>query len=54
MCDHFSFFLALQDHGFEDIATFEKGKCDDTMFLLPERDDRFRGSIGVQSRKPYE
>jgi len=52
MWDKYSLSQALANHGFIDIMTFGKGKCEDKMFLLPERDHQFSKSFGLQCRKP--
>lgn len=52
MWDRYSLSQALHEHGFVDVRPFVKGKCDDEMFLRPERDQQFSRGIGIECRKP--
>ena len=57
MWDYASLASELKKVGFVDITEFSQGTAEDPMFLLPERDHQFSGSIGryglgVQAFKP--
>jgi SAM-dependent methyltransferase len=52
MWDRYGLEKALRDHGFENVEPFEKGACDDEMFLRPERDHQFHKGFGLQCTKP--
>jgi predicted SAM-dependent methyltransferase len=41
MWDYFSLTQALSGHGFVNIKRFQRGDCDDEMFLRPEREHQF-------------
>jgi hypothetical protein len=58
MWDYSSLAYALSNHGFVDIRKFERGNCDDEMFLRPERDHQFIDNgkvfgLAIECRKPF-
>jgi predicted SAM-dependent methyltransferase len=51
MWDYHALYKALADHGFVEIKRFEQGKCEDEMFLRPERDHQFSHAIAIECMK---
>lgn len=52
MWDYHGLAAALAEHGFVNIRPFEHGKCDDEMFLRPERGYQFQHAVALECLKP--
>ncbi|MBU4153154.1 MAG: hypothetical protein KKD63_09755 [Proteobacteria bacterium] len=57
MWDESGLTLALADHGFVEIKSFQQGVCEDEMFLRPERNHQFGNpetpeGLAIECRKP--